>query len=113
MLYEVITGYKIVTVKHAFEGAGDTHYRYVLYPRETERPHVDNVKAYVAVPIRRAIALSTTFLGPIDAVGAVDSLIGVGSFDYVNTESVLQRINNGDIVEVGSESTKNIELMVA
>jgi len=106
-------GYQLITVKHAYQGAGDAEYRYVLYPRGSEKPEVGAADAFVQVPVTRSIVLSTTFLAAMDVVGATDSIVGVGAFDYVNTASVLQRIHDGKIVEVGSETMKNIELMVS
>ena len=105
--------YQIVSVMHAYEGAGDEIFRYALYPRGNAKPDVGGVDAFVEVPITRAIVLSTTFLGAIDVVGAVDSLVGVGTFNYVNTPSVVAKIDAGSLVEVGSETMKNIELMVS
>ncbi len=106
-------GYRLITVSQPYEGAGDVQYRYVLYPRGSERPLSVQADAYVEVPVRRAIVLSTTFLAALDILDSEDQLVGVGAHRYVNTPSVLERIAHGHIIEVGSETMKNLELMVS
>lgn len=106
-------GFQIVTVSQAFQGAGDKVYRYALYPRGNEKPDSALADVFVEVPVKRVIALTTTFLAVMDTLDVLDTLVGIGSAAYVNTPEVLKMHAQGEVAEVGSESMKNIELMLA
>ena len=113
LLIEEHEGYNVVTVRNIGKGSWKQDYRYVLLSGDTKIPDGYADATVVHVPVKRVISLSTTFLGLIDQLDEVDSLVGIGSFDYTNTPSVVDRIKQGKLAEVGSESSKNIELMVA
>ena len=106
-------GYNVVTVHNIGKGNRSQDYEYVLIHHGDEVPEGYPDAVVVEVPVKRVISLSTTFLGLIDQLGEVDSLVGIGSFAYTNTPSVIEKIHKGELTEVGSESAKNIELMVA
>lgn len=105
--------FTLVTVKNAYKGAGDRVFQYVLLSSGQKAPEAYSHAMVVNIPVKRAIVLSTTFLGPIDQLGVVDSLIGIGSFKYTNTTRVIEKIERGELEEVGSESSKNLELIVS
>ena len=106
-------GYNVVTVHNIGKGNWSQDYQYVLVPEGAEVPKDYPDAEVVRVPVKRVISLSTTFLGLVDQLDEVDSLVGIGSFAYTNTPSVIEKIKKGELTEVGSESAKNIELMVA
>jgi len=104
--------YKTVTVTRPWEGAEEP-WTYVLYQCGTPVPDVNAEDAIVVeVPIQRAVTQSTTHLPSFDLLGAVDTLVGVGTASFVYTPSVRAALDAGDIVEVGEGATSDIERLV-
>jgi iron complex transport system substrate-binding protein len=110
---ETHEGYNVVTVRNTYKSGGTRQFQYVLLSPDTNIPEGYPEAIVVNVPVKRVISLSTTFLGLIDQLDEVDSLVGIGSFQYTNTPSVVEKIGKGELVDVGSKSSKNIELIVS
>lgn len=86
--------------------------RYLLVPRGGKtKPAPSGVKV-IAVPVQRLVVLSTTPLAYIDAAGCTNRIVGLAGSKYVNTPSVIKRIQEGRIKEVGKESAIRIEALM-
>jgi iron complex transport system substrate-binding protein len=66
----------------------------------------------IEVPIDKAITLTTTMLPHLAEEDALDSLVGLDSFFYVNTPAVQEMIASDRLVEVGFGSSVNIEVVI-
>lgn len=106
---EYFNNYKLVTVLQPWPGA-DTSFQYVLVQCGTPAPADYPDAQLVEVPIERIISMSTTFLPPLDNLGVADTLVGVDETDFVSTASVRERIDSGEVVEVGGGAGVNVEL---
>ncbi|MDX1992468.1 MAG: ABC transporter substrate-binding protein [bacterium] len=110
---EYFNNYKVVTVSRPWAGATeDDAFQYVLVQCGTPAPEGFDQGQIVEVPVERVIALSTTYLPHIVQLGESDSLIGLDSFLYTNTAEVVEKIDAGELVEVGSGSTINVETVL-
>ncbi|MCF0215589.1 MAG: ABC transporter substrate-binding protein [Fibrobacteraceae bacterium] len=76
-------------------------------PKELAREKV------VQVPVKRVVALSTTYLGYMLKLGVQDRIVGVGVKDYIADTSFYLRADSLKMAEVGSGSTINLEKLVA
>lgn len=104
----------ILTVTRPWQGATeDDALTYVLYPRDAERPDVDDADLVVPVPIESIVTMSTTFLPHLTAVGELDSLVAVDSVDYAYAQEVHTMFDDGRIIEVGSGPNVDIEQLLA
>lgn len=103
--------YKVVTVLDPWQGADKT-FQYVLVQCGTPAPDGYEDAAVIEVPVNDIVALSTTYLPQLDILGVTDRLVGIDSYLWTNTESVRQRIDAGEVAEVGSGSTVNVELVL-
>ncbi|MBC7811575.1 MAG: ABC transporter substrate-binding protein, partial [Burkholderiales bacterium] len=108
---EYFNNYKVVTVLQPWPGA-DTSYQYVLVQCGTPAPAAADFPdaQVIDVPIDSIITMSTTFLPPLDSLGVADTLMGVDETDFVSTASVRERIDSGEVVEVGGGAEVNVEL---
>jgi len=106
---EYFNNYKVVTVLQPWPGA-DTSYQYVLVQCGTPAPEDYPDAQVIDVPIERIISMSTTFLPPLDSLGVADTLVGVDETDFVSTASVRERIDSGEVVELGGGAEVNVEL---
>jgi iron complex transport system substrate-binding protein len=103
--------YKVVSVQDAYDGAPS--FDYVLVQCGTPAPDAADFPVgtqFIEVPARRMIALSTTQLPHLEALGLLDRLIGLDSFLYVNSPSVRQMIAADQLIEVGFGSDINLEV---
>jgi iron complex transport system substrate-binding protein len=110
---EYFSNYKVVTVNDAFEGAGDFSYALVQCgtpaPDASELPEGTQV---VEVPVQRMIAMSTTQLPHLTELGLLYRLIGLDSLLFASNPEVRELIDAGELIEIGSGATVNIELVL-
>ena len=94
-------------------GSADTT-RYWLLPADAPLPpHLDPALPVIRTPVQRIIATSTTHLGLLEWLDARDRLIGIGQADLVYDEAIHRRVEQGDIQEVGTDGSLNVELVLA
>ncbi len=99
--------YKVVTVTSPWQGAEES-FRYILVQCGAPAPEgVDG--AVIQVPVDTVVALSTTYIPALESLGLLDKLVGMDSYLWTTNEAVRARIDAGEIAEVGSGSTINVE----
>ena len=113
---EYFDTYKVVTIHEPWRDAGTT-FTYILVQRGTSLPEsvaVDEQEnlQVIEIPIRKIAALSTTHLPYLVEINALESLAAVGNAGYVNTPSVVARLQNGQTQSVGNGPEVNIESLL-
>lgn len=104
---EYHNSYKVVTVTSPWQGAEES-FRYILV--QCGAPVPEGVEgAVIQVPVESVVALSTTYLPALESLGLLDRLVGMDSYLWTTNEAVRARIDAGEIAEVGSGSTINVE----
>ncbi len=110
---EYHNSYKVVTVTRPWLGATEADaFQYVLVQCGTPVPEGYDDAQIIELPVNTVISMSTTHLPHLTALGVLDRVIGLDSFLYVNTPQVRDLINGGGLVEVGSGSAVNVELVL-
>ena len=100
------------------EGGGDvltlgSGARFVLVPHDSTPP-AGVAGTVVRVPVRRAVALSTTHLGFFERLGASGGLAGVAGARWIVSAGVRQGIEAGRIADVGDAAGGvNLEAVAA
>lgn len=111
---EYFDTYKVVTLPEPWPGASEP-FRYVLVQRGAARPvarYGDQGVAYIDVPIRSIVTMSTTYLSHLENLGLLESLVGHDSFSWVYSPRVRDMAEAGEVVEVGSGTGVNVELLI-
>ncbi len=108
---EYRSGCKIITLQTPWPTAS-TSYRYLLVPEGQTPPDIGLPAQIVRTPVRRVVPMSTTTLGYLDDAGLTDRIVGTSDFKYVNTPSVVKRIEQGRMLEVGHSSNLRIEALL-
>ena len=67
----------------------------------------------IPVPAERIVSLSTTYLGPLEALGALDRVVAVDDAAYAFSPVLRDRVASGKIREVGSVGRLDIESVLA
>jgi iron complex transport system substrate-binding protein len=107
---EYFNHYKIITVSNAWAGADPI--RYALVQCGVPMPEDVEVDQVIEVPISRAVALSTTFLPHFTQLDIADTLVAVDSFMFINTPQIVEKAEAGELLEVGSGATINVEAVI-
>jgi iron complex transport system substrate-binding protein len=97
----------ILSVHASFDdGANSYEHRLVQSARERDGRKI-------VVPVERVICLSSTYLGFLGEIGALDRVVGVSSRRHVANREVLSRIERGEVVEVGDGMPIDTEKLLA
>ncbi len=104
-------GFRTLEVSTDLQGVRDT-LRYLFLPYSAQRPEGYDDFLLIRTPVRRIAVLSTTHIGYIDLLGCSDRIIGVARPDVVNTPSVRDRIQAGEITETGMPFSPNLEVIL-
>jgi iron complex transport system substrate-binding protein len=101
-------GNKLVEVGYPYQGA-KSGYKYLLVQKGNEIPiHQENVEI-VLVPIESIVCTSTTHIPLLDYLNETDRLIGFPTTDYISSERMRKRIDEGKIKDLGTDKGMNVE----
>ena len=109
LVIEYHNHYKVIYVTNPWRDAGIT-FQYVLVQCGTPAPEGFDNALIIEVPVNSVVAMSTTQLPHLDELNEVDSLVGVESFLYASNEAVRQKIDAGEVAEIGSGAEVNVEV---
>jgi iron complex transport system substrate-binding protein len=105
-------GYKLVTVRSPWPGAG-RGFAYALYKRGSPRPAGVSADRFVETPVRRVVTFSTTYVAQIDAIGETDTIVGVDAVAAVSSPAIRARIAAGDVAEAARNGSPDVERIIA
>ena len=100
----------LVKVITPYKGANKP-LNYILYDRNTDVPKVA-ADAYIPVPVKSIVCTSTTHIPLLDYLDETNSLIGFPTLSYISSEPMRERIDNGEVEELGIDEALNIEKLV-
>ena len=104
-------GYRIVEVTRPWRAA-ETVFRYALVPRGRPVPQDLGDAAVIRTPVRSIVALSTTHIGFLDALGLADRIVGVSGAPWVHSPAVRAQLADGATVDVGPSGAVDVERIV-
>jgi iron complex transport system substrate-binding protein len=104
--------YKVVRVLNPWKGATET-FNYVLTQKGTPQPDGFEDAQHVHVPIDRFVSLSTTYLPHLEAIGAQESLVGLGTSSFVYSDWIRDRVASGLARETGTDGQIDRETIVS
>lgn len=104
--------FKIVTVYNPWQHAENVTYRYVL----TRNPQLvpDSLKKLdiITVPVKKIVCLSTTHLAFLSTLRETDAICGVSAPEFIYDSLIRQRVNRGEISNVGYDQAMNVETII-
>ncbi len=102
-----------LSVRHPWRGAKED-ITYVLIPKgDTAFPQEYPGSQVIRTPVERVVLLSTTDLAQLKELEALSTLVGVGALKNVNTAEVLDMAAAGQITEVGTEMSMDLEAILS
>ena len=107
-IQELGGGNKLVEVGYPYQGA-KSGYKYLLVQKGNEIPkHETNVEV-ITIPIESIVCTSTTHIPLLDYLNETDKLIGFPTTDYISSEKMRKRIDEGKVKDLGIDKGMNIE----
>ena len=103
--------YTILTVHRPYQEAQQPLI-YVLYPKGTNKPEIPG-DAYIQIPIEHIVCTSTTHIPLLDYLGVSDALAGFPTLDYISSKPMRERIDKGEIMELGTDAAINLEKLIS
>jgi iron complex transport system substrate-binding protein len=103
--------YKEVEVTYPFQGA-TSGYKYLLIPRDKKIPEHDPSVRVIRIPVQSIVCTSTTHIPLLDYLGLSDKLVGFPTTDYISSEKMRIRIDEGKVQDLGIDKGLNIEQLV-
>jgi len=85
---------------------------YWLASKLPSQPRPDSV-TFIQIPIQKIVCSSTTHIPHLVYLNETNALVGFPTPDYISSEQVRKRINQGLVVDVGQEADVNIEKIIA
>src|SRR6267154_25183 len=101
-------GNKLVEVGYPYQGA-KSGYKYLLVQKGNEIPPHEADAAVITIPLESIVCTSTTHIPLLDFLGETDKLIGFPTTDYISSEKMRKRIDEGKIKDLGIDKGMNIE----
>ncbi|MFY0627508.1 MAG: ABC transporter substrate-binding protein [Reichenbachiella sp.] len=86
---------------------------FVLY--NTSIPdHIDqnNSLVKIKVPVESIVSNSTTHLSFLEALGSMKILKGFAQTNFISSQLIIERVENGDIIEIGNNTQLNVEEII-
>ena len=102
-----------ISVYNPWQNSSDVVFEYLLAESASTIPDSLAHLKFIQTPVTRIVALSTTQVAMIDALGAASTLKGISGTGYIHSEAIRKAIVAGDIVEVGYDQGLNLEAIVA
>ena len=105
--------YHKLTVFNPWQGANNIELKYYLIPENQKIPNDIQDEIVIKTPVRKVICLSTTHVGFIDFLDETNKITGLGGTDYIYHQTLRNSLDEGKIIDIGSEQSLNLELIIA
>jgi iron complex transport system substrate-binding protein len=103
--------YKTVEVTYPYQGA-QSGYKYLLVQKGEPVPAHDPATPVITIPLESIVCTSTTHIPLLDYLNETDVLVGFPSTDYISSEKMRKRIDDGKVKELGMDKGMNLEVLV-
>lgn len=104
-------GFSVVKVSNPWPKA-NKKFTYILKEKNGIVPDSLQQFTTIQVPIQSIVVTSTTHIPSLEMLGVENSLIGFPHLDYISSEKVRNRIEQGKIKELGNNQFLNTEVLI-
>lgn len=105
-------GYRILEVINPWDTTKLLH-RYILVNKEDSLPSDLPDGVVVRTPVERIIAYTAVDIGSLEALKAIESVVGVCESRYILSPYIHQRLNLKQVKDLGSYTKPNIEQLLS
>jgi iron complex transport system substrate-binding protein len=111
--FEIIEypNYKLLSVKNLYRNSTRSH-RYALVPRGMPLPELEKDTSVIRTPVRRVVVMETVYIGYLDALDQLDSIVGAATVDFISHPTIYERTQDGSIQSIQIGQSLNIETLM-
>ena len=100
--------YKVLVIKSPYPES-DQAFKINLYnPSEK----IELPGKNLAVPLNKVVVTSTTHIPMLEILGLHDKLVGFPNTAYISSEEIVERVENGQITDLGNPQDFNTEILI-
>ena len=99
---------KRVDVNYPYQGA-TSGYHYLLVQKVDPIPSHDIGTQVITIPLESIVCTSTTHIPLLDYLGETNKLVGFPTTDYISSEKMRKRVDDGKVVDLGIDKGMNLE----
>lgn len=100
--------HRLITVRN-INRESQAVFHYALVPKGQPLPKLPAAVTVIRTPVQRVIVMATTFVGYIDALDRIESIIGVADPQFVNHPGLQAQIKSGHTRNVQTGQSMDIE----
>jgi len=82
---------------------------YLLYDRQSSSIPDGDFHAKIAVPVQKAISLSSPYSAMMEALGEIEALTAISQADYIYSPALLALVEKGIVQELGPDAKVDVE----
>lgn len=104
----------LLKIKNPWPKADKT-YKFALVPREQAKKaemNPSNFNGIIQTPVTKIVVTSTTHIPALELLGVEQTLVGFPGTDYISSEKTRERIDSGDVRELGNNEGINTEVLL-
>jgi len=106
-----LSTHRILTIRNAHTKA-DSKLQYALVPKSSKLPELPKGLTVIRTPVERVVVMETVYIGYLDALHAIDTIVGAGTVDFISNQQVQDHVANGAIQRVQIGQGLDIERML-
>ena len=108
------SGVTIITILSPWPDA-ESSFKYALVPKAilaSITMNKEEFDAIVGVPVTQIVATSTTHIPSLESLDVIDALKGFPDTRYISSKMARQRIDQGQIKDLGNNESINTEMVI-
>jgi iron complex transport system substrate-binding protein len=102
----------LLTVIDPWQGAAGVRQQWILVHSRADIPAGSDTNRVIITPVRKIVAMSTTFLSMISALRESDKVAGISGTALLYDEALRKKVEKGEIQDVGYDDNLNKELVI-
>ncbi|KXX66992.1 ABC transporter substrate-binding protein [Flammeovirga sp. SJP92] len=105
-------GYKLLHLIDPFSEYQNTS-TFALVPHGAKVPNGYKKKQIIRVPVKKVITTTTAQTSMMEELGSIEQIKGYISKDYMYSQTVVDKMESGEIITVGYDIANNTEKIIA
>lgn len=90
----------------------DKTFTYALITKDQKLENPDDYDAVISIPVENIIVTSTTHIPSLEMLHKSETLVGFPNPDFISSEKTRERINAGEVTDVGQNESLNTEIII-
>lgn len=103
--------YDMVSIRDPWDTL-KTRHTYILIDRNREEPEDLPEGTVIKVPVEKAVIYTSVHTAMAEQLGVIDAVSGICEPQYIHSDSILKRIEDGVIADLGLSSAPNVEKII-